>query len=284
MLYAKMNLSRHILETIMTTTSLRQFIMLLMLSLFAITSYASNPSQFTKAKQLINKTFHHKATIVSTFSAPKNLIGFVVKGQDHQSSVIYVDKDGDYLFLGTLINHQGKNITSKHQPKSKQHSPAIKAFQEAHKTSWFEQGNPKAPHLIYVIAEPNCSACHYLYQTIKPYIAKGNLKVRWIMVSFLKPSSLGKAAAIIASKNPAQAFAKNEVNFNGSTETGGIKAMKPVPIEIKQALRNNSEFMHSNKFHTTPIILFEDKHHQAHVLQGAVPKNRMGQFLEAIGQ
>lgn len=248
-----------------------------------MTSYASNHSNFAKAKLLIDKTFHHKATVVSAFSAPKNLIGFVVKGQDNQSSVIYVDKDGDYLFLGTLINHQGKDITSKHQPKSIAHSPAAKAFQKAHDTNWFEQGNPKAPHLMYVIAEPNCSACHYLYQTIKPYIAKGNLKVRWIIVSFLKPSSLGKAAAIIASKNPAQAFAKDEVNFNSSTETGGIQAIKPVPIKIKKALQDNSKFMHSNGFHTTPIILFQDKHHKAHVLQGAVPKNKVAQLIKTIG-
>lgn len=247
-------------------------------------STAFAKQSYPKAEALINKTFHNKAIVIRTFQAPENLIGFVVKGQDNESSVIYVDKDGDYLFLGTLVNSRGKDITAEAQSKYIDNSPAAKAFHAAQNTDWFEQGNPNAPHQIYVIAEPNCSACHYFYESVKPYIANGQLKIRWIMVAFLRSSSLGKAAAIMSAKNPAQAFEENEERFNAAAESGGITPLTSISPKLKNSIEDNLRFMNSNGFRTTPIILFRNTSNKISVLQGALPKNEIARLISVIGK
>lgn len=84
----------------------------ILLTTFASPAFADNHQDVTKATALINKTFHNKVSVIRSFDAPKNLIGFVIKQSGQQQpSVIYVDKDGSYLFSGSLINSDGKDIT-----------------------------------------------------------------------------------------------------------------------------------------------------------------------------
>lgn len=154
----------------------------------------------------------------------------------------------------------------------------------AEKTSWFEQGNPNAKHELYVIAEPNCSACHYLYQSIRPYIGNGTLKVRWIMVAFLKPSSLSKAATIISSRNPANALDNDESNFNAATETGGIVPADNIYSDAKAAILENTTFMRNSGFKRTPIIIFKSTARGAEILRGAPQQNQWLDLLPFIGK
>ena len=158
------------------------------------------------------------------------------------------------------------------------------AFIAAEKTSWFEQGNPNAKHELYVIAEPNCSACHYLYQSIRPYIGNGSLKVRWIMVAFLKPSSLNKAATIVSSKNPAQGLEDDESNFNSATETGGIVPANTISSDAKDIIIKNTAFMKSSGFKRTPIILFKSTTGKTEILRGAPQQNKWSTLLPYVGK
>lgn len=276
-------------------------------------AYASTQQGLTKAKLIIQKAFHNKATIIKTFKAPKNLIGFVIKGQDNKPSIIYVDKEGGYLFLGTLVNNQGKDLTTQDQAKYIQPSKTISKLPRAStplpsrpstatattppistatpnlliaaqkNTHWFEQGNPKAPHQMYVIAEPNCSACHYFYESVKPYIAKGLLKIRWIMVAFLKPSSFGKVAAIISAKTPATAFDNNEAKFNVKAESGGITPLTSATTAVEQDIISNLKFMKKHQFNSTPILIFKNTSGKIRVLKGAVQKDEVARLIKMIG-
>lgn len=162
--------------------------------------------------------------------------------------------------------------------------PSIKVFTAAQNASWFEQGNPKAPHQLYVIAEPNCSACHYLYESIRPYIGNGSLKVRWIMVAFLRPSSLAKAATIISSHNPAQALENDESKFNVGTETGGIIPKQNVSPQAKKVVIKNTDFMKTYGFKRTPIIIFKTTSGKTEVLRGTPEQNKWPEILPYIGQ
>ncbi len=157
-------------------------------------------------------------------------------------------------------------------------------FTAIEKTGWFEQGNPDAPHQLYVIAEPNCSACHYLYESIRPYVDRGILKVRWIMVAFLKPSSLDKAAMIIASKNPAQTLENNESTFNVTTETGSVTSTSAVSARAKKIVLDNTKFMKPHGFHTTPIILLRSVSGKIEILRGAPQQNMWPKLLSYIGE
>lgn len=156
-------------------------------------------------------------------------------------------------------------------------------FKSAQNTNWFEQGNPKAAHQLYVIAEPNCSACHYFYESIKPYIAKGQVSVRWILVAFVNPSSPGKVAAIISSKNPAQALEYNESAFDDNHESGSISPLTNISESVKQNIVENIQFMKDSGFHSTPILLFKNADGHISVLQGAPPQDKIAELVNFIG-
>ena len=152
------------------------------------------------------------------------------------------------LLISIQYSYAHSNISNQHLELNKLLQRNIAIFSDAKKTHWFEQGNPKALHQMYVVAEPNCSACHYLYNTLYPYVAKGEFNVRWILVSFIKPSSAGKAAAIMFSKNPALALNSNEANFDEQTETGAIAPLQQLSQEMISAIKSNIAFMQKYNF------------------------------------
>lgn len=220
-----------------------------------------NRTNVPQAKALLNKATKGAVTIVQEFPATNNLLGFVVKGKDKaaQLAIIYVDQQGHYLFSGTLIDAKGTNLTQKQfftyiQPKS-----ALEAYQALNSVTWVQQGGDAAPHKMYVFMDPNCIACHVFYEQLLPKINAGTLSVRWILVSFLKPSSLAKTEAILAAKDPVAALAQNEKNFNVKTEEGGIQPLKNISPEIKAKAKSNMDFLVKHKILVTPTLLYKNK-------------------------
>ncbi|PIQ42842.1 MAG: thiol:disulfide interchange protein DsbG [Gammaproteobacteria bacterium CG11_big_fil_rev_8_21_14_0_20_46_22] len=244
-----------------------------------VAALAANPAQ-----NLVEKLTQGQATIVKSFPGIGNLEGFVVKptqGQG-QETVVFVDKDGLYLIPGPVINANGENATQLAVKQQITDPMAPKVIQAAAKTHWFAQGNPKAPHQAYMLVEPNCIACHMLHQTIQPMIKSGQLYVRWIMVSFLKPSSEGKAAAILSAKDPAKAFNTDEANFNTKTESGSINPLSNVSSEIKNQLKDNMGFMQKYNFISTPVIIYKDKDNKAQIMNGFLPGKAMEKLVDTM--
>ena len=66
------------------------------------------------------------------------------------------------LFIPALTN-----AASNGRPKMVTENTA--AFKAVAKTNWFQEGSDNAQHQLYVIAEPNCSACHFFYKNIQAY-------------------------------------------------------------------------------------------------------------------
>ena len=152
-------------------------------------------------------------------------------------------------------------------------------------TFWFEQGNPQAPHRLYVMAEPNCSACHALYENIAPDIESGKMSVRWILVAFLKSSSLPKAISILTAKNPAGAWNQNELNFNMETESGGIlpdTVLSPQGKSAAEMILANNAWAKQNGFKSTPTILFETTTGKMVVLRGTPSAGFWPAYLREI--
>lgn len=260
----------------------------LLLVLMLISTWATASPYMNKATQLIERVLHHHVKILHTFPAPDNLVGYIVQAGKGKPAIIYADKQGHYILVGALFDHNGKNLTALTQQHYQQHAPTShvttpsSVINDAAKTSWFEQGNPHATHQLYVVAEPNCSACHFFYNTMKPYIGNGRVTIRWIMVGFLKPSSLGKAMAIMTAKNPAKALWQNEVHFDPASETGGIA---PISSHIgNQHFARNMAFMQHYHFTSTPILIYRDKTGKVDLLKGALPKRLIPNFINQLGR
>lgn len=260
---------------------IRNVILTSLLAIFT-SCIAMNKNQLDIKTRAIEKSIGYKVTIVGTFKMPKGMDGYVIKLGTGKYKLIARSNDGTKSYVDLDREQRLEKRPNTSQNKTSIDSERAQLLQDATKTSWFEQGNPKAKRLIYVIAEPNCSACHYFYESIKPYIASGQLKVRWIMVSFLKQSSFGKSAKIISSSNPAMAMEYNENQFNDVQESGGISQMTNIPSSIKQKIMENNMFMNTYGFNSTPVGLFKSYHNKIIVLKGALPINEISKLVGMI--
>ena len=237
-----------------------------------------------QALQLVNKITQNNAKIVKQFDGINNLQGFVIAPRQGkgQKTVVYADKKGRYMIAGAVIDKNGQNVTQGDFNKYVTAAMAPKVLTAVQSTHWLQDGNASAPHKVYVLVEPNCVACHMLYKALAPQIKSGQLAVRWIFVAFLKPSSVGKAAAIMQSKNIHQAFAKDEKTFNVQTEVGGIAPSKNITAKTKQQLKTNMQFMTKFNFIGTPVMVYQTKTGTPAVVRGFLPGKALLQSVNTM--
>ena len=116
--------------------------------------------------------------------------------------------------------------------------------------------NKQVKSTIYVFMDPNCIFCHYVWEAFQPYEAAG-LQVQWIPLGFLKPDSLGKAAALIDAADSPALLHENEVKFVEATESGGIKPANPVSFAAQSKLNKNMHMFQDMGFDGTPTIIYK---------------------------
>ena len=114
----------------------------------------------------------------------------------------------------------------------------------------------------------NTYFCHQLYEALVPQIAAGTLQVHWIVTGLIKPSSQGKAYAILAAEDPLAALATNEKTFNSVTEEGGITPLNTPAASVQAALAANEAFMRKMQFPGTPVILYETSNGMPYIKEG----------------
>lgn len=222
----------------------------------------------------------NKVKIDKTFKTDvPGLTGYVVK-QGGQYQILYGQHG--YLFVGSVISPDGENLSAKYTDEYVPKPDVSKVVAQLEKTGHLvQQGQDGAP-LIYAFVDPNCIYCHVFYERAKPLIKAGKLQVKLALVGFLKPSSMGRAAAILSADDPAQAWTKNEEGFNKSTEDGAIDPVKSPSDELKDIMNAHFKAMTAAGGDGTPTLLFkEDGHWKAKV--GAPSKSWLQHFVNQQG-
>src|SRR3990167_1678368 len=221
------------------------------------------------ASDLISKLSHGQMTVVKSFKSVGNLEGLVIQPMQgpKQEAIVYVDKDGRYMIPGPLIDASGVNIAQRDFATQITAVQAPQIYADVAKTNWVEDGKVDAPHKAYIVVEPNCSACHMLYNGLKPMIDSGQLQVRWIFVAFMNPQSAGMAAAIMQAKDPGKMISMDEKKFNMQTEMGGIKPV-PVSKDRQDKINQNLDFMSQAGFVGTPGIIFMGTDGKPQIVRG----------------
>lgn len=245
--------------------------------LFTSTSFAeaaANPAELA----LIKKIGQDKLSVLSTFQGPGNLQGFVLEPEGGQPMIMYVDEKGEYAVYGTVINKDGLNLTEQDTEQYVKKYTAIKIADNLAETTPIKEGSDDAPYKLIVVADPNCSACNYSYNAMKPFIDKGELQVNWVLVYFVRPDSQAKAAAIMNAKDPGKAMAENEAGFDMKTEEGGIAPLTTIPQALKDELEGNMKFMRDTGISSTPTIIYYTKEGELKFIAGA--PSDMGAFLQ----
>ncbi|MBN6739637.1 thiol:disulfide interchange protein DsbG [Acidithiobacillus sp. MC6.1] len=252
----------------------------------------SLPARYAKAAKTILKMGNGQAKIIRAFTTPAGLYGFSVQIGTIATHdvIIYVTPNGRYFLVGGMFDAKGKNLSAHYArkylpaaelaPKVQANNPDSYAASLA-KTTWFTIGKTTAPKHLWFLFDPNCIFCHLTWEKLLPDIQDGHLLIRVVPVGFLKPSSAGKAAAILMAKDPAAAMAANEAGFNDATEEGGITVPKHIPARIAAEVSANTAWMQKNGVGGTPFLLWKGPHGKIHDQDG-MPTD-IPSFLKGVG-
>ena len=220
----------------------------LLLALLPLSALAATPP----ALETLQK---QGAVIGQSFIGPDGLTGWVItfKGK---TLVVYTTSSGNYVLNGELVDKDGNNLTSQYTQRyvpPPDLANLVAALQQD--LTLVDEGDPKAPPL-YVFADPNCIYCNQFWNDVRPFVTSGKVRIHWAMVSFLKPSSAGRATAILTAKDRLAAFTLDESKFDKANEEGGIPPVDPMPAEVHGALTNHISEMYSTGGQGTPLLVF----------------------------
>lgn len=224
-----------------------------LLAVLPLTSFAQSTEESSAARTPVGLQAAIQAgfQVEKSFMAVSGLTGWVLQGPDGQYGVYYTTPDGMNLIAGALVTPTGENLTQKY---SEQHipKPDLTALYEKFENSYWVAAGAKEPKsVIYVVLDPNCIYCHYLYIALQAY-EKIGLQVRWIPVGFLSEDSLNKAAEILV--HGEEALDAQQAAFGTPEMSKGI----PVTPELQEKLDANLALMREAQIGGTPGILFRD--------------------------
>ena len=158
------------------------------------------------------------------------------------------------------------------QPKPQYASkPEYRAlFLEVEKAEVVTEGAKDAKSVLYVFFDSNCFYCNLTWKALQPYERAG-LQVRWVPVAYQKPSSVGRAAAIMESPDRAAALRENEVNYDRAHFDGSIKPVDKPQAPLAAQLQANTELMRKFGVPATPLLVWKDNNGNVQIKPG-VPR------------
>lgn len=217
-------------------------------------------------------------TVIERFSTPADgVTGYVVKGRDGKAGIVY--GLGDYVLSGALLESNGNDLTrqyaARYIPKPAYASVAEQLSRDTHLVS---EGGKGAPE-VYVFADPNCIFCHKFWQQTRNWVSEGKVRLHWVMVGFLKPSSQGLSAAIMSAEDRAGALQAFEENFGKSGNGSGVSELTPIPADLQEALGQHSQWMVELGFNGTPGLLFKNTSGQWRGQTGVPKQEALGRML-----
>jgi thiol:disulfide interchange protein DsbG len=219
-----------------------------------------------KASQIVSKLSQGQAEISKRFIATPELYGYIInaKNGQGQSTIVYMPKDSSYVIFGNIVSANGNNLSQEFNSKYIDGKQAIKAYASIKNVSYITQGKNTSKHKMYIIIEPNCSACHAYYEKLQKFINDGTLQVRWVPVEFLRPNSKGKAAALLYGTDNAKKLHQlvlDESKFDMQHEQGGVKELEKSDSDTKnkeafKKIEINTNFWKDSGFNATPVVLY----------------------------
>lgn len=200
--------------------------------------------------------------ITEKFPAPGGLTGYAAHA-DGRALILYATPDGKHVIAGTMLDSTGRNLTEQHV-KDHVPPPDLEAtWTKLERATWIAEGATKPKRVVYVFDDPNCPYCNALWRASRPYLDKG-AQVRHVMVAILGPTSAGKAAAILAADNPAEALARHERDY----AKGGIRPLAKISDRTRARIEANNALMRELGVAATPAIFYRDANGRVRSLLG----------------
>ena len=219
---------------------------------------------------------------MGTFETPVGLTGYAgVAGQ--RPLGVYVSKDGEYAVVGTLVNAKGEDVSAAKLKELVSGPMGQQAWAKVEASHWVRDGKADAPRVIYSFSDPNCPYCNKFWADARPWVDSGKVVLRHVMVGILTPPSAGKAAALLAAKDPAaalSAYERGHMEQNGKSiasgrvrplADAGLKPLEDIPADIERKLTANHRLMASLGLQATPAMVWRDANGAVQMRTGAPP-------------
>ena len=141
-------------------------------------------------------------------------------------------------------------------------------WDDLERAHWIADGRDDAPRKIYVFMDANCKYCTLMWSDARPWVESGKVQLRYLMVAVIAPSSAGKAAAILADRDPlarfndferAHAFGVARAMATGqhsSLDDPRLQPLDPLPPEQRRVLLDHERLMSDLALTGTPGIVF----------------------------
>ena len=226
--------------------------------------------------------------VVGTLPAPAGMSAYAgFMGQ--QPLALYVTPDGQQLIAGTLIGADGSDQTHAALDKAVARPMAEAVWRQLGASRWVADGRSGAP-VVYVFTDPNCPYCNQLWSEARPWVAAGKVQLRHVIVGILTPTSPGKAAALLAAKDPAATLAAYEGANAAATARamagghprpladGSLQPLSTIPPATQAALDANAHLMEGLGLQATPAIVWRTAQGALQVSEG-LPQGGLASVL-----
>lgn len=148
-------------------------------------------------------------------------------------------------------------------------------WSDVQRTQAVADGRADAPRTVYVFTDPNCPYCNQLWNEARPWVESGQVQLRHVLVGILKPSSEGKAAAILGARQPEQALAEHARAYaragRAGGESAGVTPLASIPQALRQSLANHASLMSTWGLRATPALIWKDDKGLVQVRTGLPP-------------
>lgn len=128
------------------------------------------------------------------------------------------------------------------------------AYDLAAKSNGFTVGAMMAANTVYVFFDPTCPHCAELWGASKPLLNR--LKMVWIPVGLLRPTSAALGGTILAAPNPEAAMQENE---SGVLSRGaGVTPNPSLPEDIVAKVKANTDAFTKLGADSVPLIVYKN--------------------------
>lgn len=208
--------------------------------------------------------------IAGTLEAPAGYHGFVGSYRGQQLPV-YVLPDGKHIMVGSLYDLQGHDLTSPAMRKVADSGLGAAQWAMLEQSTWVAEGNPAAKRVVYVFSDTRCPYCHHLWLASQPWLQRGDVQVRNILVAVISPDSLPEAASILDAADPTAAWQTQERDFGKHAKPAADAGSAAARAKVQA----NSELMTTLGFFGTPAVIYKDASGEIRALSG-MPRDQQG--------
>jgi len=128
------------------------------------------------------------------------------------------------------------------------------AYEIASRGDGFTVGPIVAANTVYVFFDTTCPHCAQLWEGAKPLA--GKLKLVWMPIALLRPSSGPQGATILSAADPIVAMTRNEALV--LERKGGIAVDPALSDQAKARVQHNTELFAQLGADSVPLIVFKN--------------------------